>query len=265
LDLARAGRANPAAKLETIRKVRDYVDRQRIDVITDIPALISNVPAMSGDGDRLKRYGRGVIWARILQYKTFTLFKLFHLADAYLAGLGAGNPFVMLLTARAAVEVLAATYDVHSRIEIDSADPHRAFAERVQRVDEVLIGATFGSRYAQFKDDLRGAGLSKSRTADAHDFEVLQAKNVLTLIDNLTRAGAYPGARDAYYHLCEYVHTNIGQNMIFLRPPEGEGQAIISRKSERLVERASTITLEPMAISCDAIAQLCRAFKPPFN
>ena len=84
MDLARAGRANPAAKLETIRKVRDYVDRQRIDVITDIPALISNVPAMSGDSDRLKRYARGVIWARILQYKTFTLFKLFHLADAYL-------------------------------------------------------------------------------------------------------------------------------------------------------------------------------------
>jgi hypothetical protein len=103
-------------------------------------------------------------------------------------------------------------------IKDNAGKQEEKFAERVRKVDQALINATFGTHSSVLKGLLSEAELSRPRSAVSQDMDIFSATNVLTGLDKLSKNGAYPECKQDHERLCEYVHSNWGMNMLMLVP-----------------------------------------------
>ena len=210
--------------------------------------------------DRLTRYAKGVIPARLMQFTAFTMIKTYHFVDGYLAGLKAGNPFALLAMTRAQIELLAAAYAPVSIIQsLTSAEPNEG---SVSRVDRALVKFLYGNRadlIGKFEGDIT------SITATAKDD--WDATNIMTLIQKASKKPEFATLLRDYEQLCEYLHPNLSSNLcladLFLRT--GKSWIRIHRKDELVTSRAARKTLEVMAEWTDETIKLVNSVQWPFG
>ena len=95
-------------------------------------------------------------------------------------------------------------------------------------------------------------GISKVRPVNDDDVALVEAGNVLGRIDRLAKSGAFPEAPELYDRLCEYLHPNIGQNLILCVPStSGESFWRIERTGEQAIQYALTASAFAMARSAE--------------
>jgi hypothetical protein len=204
----------------------------------------------------------------MMQLMSVTFMKTHHFIDCYLHGVDQHNPFASLLAARCQMEVFAVTWDVKGVLESNRGPASSDLVDRVKAVDEALIGATYGTRSKVVKDFLRTVpGVSPLREVREADLGVLEARNVLTRIDRVDRSGVFQGFRDTYERLCEYLHPNIGQNIILHVPSgRGAGWVRLERSGATADSRAQRASALAMAESAErTIGVLEGEFVPPFG
>jgi hypothetical protein len=141
------------------------------------------------------------------------------------------------------------------------------FADRVKAVDEALISATYGTRSPLIKDLLRQVpGMSKVRRVNDDDIALVEARNVLGRIDRLAKSGGFPECRELYDRLCEYLHPNVGQNVIVCVPSQlGENFWRIERAGDQAIQYALTASASAMAQSAERSVRAFDELTPPFG
>jgi hypothetical protein len=102
------------------------------------------------------------------------------------------------------------------------------------------IGVTLMKKV--FKD----VASSNLRSAEDQDIELIEAKNILTRIDRVSRLEDYPECRSDYDRLSEYVHPNTGQNLIIAWPsPKHADWVRLSRRSKYTFVTAVNVSVGP--------------------
>lgn len=182
------------------------------------PALVSHAKDHAKQPDRLRRYARQVIGARIMIFLCSTRMTTQALVQTYLLGVESKIPFPLLLAARSQLELYSVVADTIRIIKENAGEQEHNFVERVATVDHALINATFGTRSTLLKQLMKGAELSRLRPTQEQDIEALNSKNILTRLGRLSETGAYPECKADYERLCEFVHPNCGMNMLHMVP-----------------------------------------------
>lgn len=230
------------------------------------PALVSHAKDYAGDALRLRKYAKQVICGRIMILVAFSRMNTQRLLETYLLGVDAKNPFPMLLAARSQLELLAVVADTARIIRENSGEHGEQFVERVTAVDEALISATFGTRSAIIKEQLRLFGLNRLREATEKEYESVTSKNVLTRLERLGKSGLYPECKEDYERLCEYVHPNYGMNMLHVVPsPVHEKLLRFSLLSQDPHDRALTASAGIMARAALGTLAVMERLQPPFG
>ena len=260
-------RADIGAHLQQIRDLHAELARSRAEYDFQAPALVSHADAYASDPTRLRRYATTTVNARIMQLLAVTFMKTYHFLDAYLYGVDRRNPFAALSAARSQLEVYAVTWDTVEAVRRNAGGQTAGFAERVKAVDEALISTTYGTRLPLMKSLLREIpGISKVRPVNDDDAELIEARNILGRIDRLAKSGVFRECRELYDRLCEYLHPNVGQNLILCVPSEfGENFWRIERTGEQAIQYALTASAFAMAHSAERSVRTFYEFEPPFG
>lgn len=232
-------------------------DPQEFDFMP--PVLVSHAKAYAGEPERLRRYAKQVISARIMILLSSSRMTTQSLLEIYQFGLEKKRPFPLLLVARAQMELYAVVADTIRIIRENSGEHSERFVERVHSVDSALITASFGTRSGVIKDILGAQSLSRVRPMSASDEEALNSKNVLTRLQKLAKLGVYKDCLEDYERLCEFVHPNWGMNMMHLVPSPLDPRLLrFSRSSEDPFSRA-------VSASADALLRSARGTVDAFN
>jgi hypothetical protein len=156
------------------------------------------------------------------------------------------NIYEMVFASRALIEVYAVTADTYKTIGQNAGDHPDAFLVRVKEIDRALIKATYGTRLEQVKKVFKDVASSKLRSAEDRDVDLIDAKNILTRIDRVSRMEEYPECRSDYDRLCEYVHPNTGQNLVLTWPSSKHADWLrISRRSKYAFVTAVNVSVGP--------------------
>jgi hypothetical protein len=261
------GRSDVAAQLHRIRTLHTELAQSRTEYDLQAPALVSHADTYASDLPRLRRYATTTVNARIMQLLAVTFMKTYHFLDAYLYGIDKRNPFAALGAARSQLEIYAVTWDTVEAVRRNSGGHTAGFAERVKAVDEALISATYGTRSPLLKDLMRQSpGISKVRPVNDEDVALIDARNVLGRIDRLAKSNVFPDSRDLYDRLCEYLHPNVGQNLILCTPSGlGENFWRLERSGDLAIQYALTASAFGMAQSAEGSVRLFDGLTPPFG
>jgi len=260
-------RIDVAAQLHKIRELHTELAQSRAEYDFQASALVSHADAYASDPPRLRRYATTTVNARIMQFLAVTFMKTYHFLDAYLYGIDRKNPFAALSAARSPLEIYAVTWDTVEAVRKNAGGQTAGFAERVKAVDEALISATYGTRSQFIKNLLRQIpGISKVRPVSDDDVALVEARNVLGRIDRLAKSGVFPESRDVYDRLCEYLHPNVGQNLILCAPSRmGENFWRLERAGDQAIQYALTASASSMAQSAEGSVRLFDGLTPPFG
>jgi hypothetical protein len=260
-------RTDVAAQLHKIRALHTELARSRAEYDFQAPALVSHADAYATDPSRLQRYATTTVNARIMQFLAVTFMKTYHFLDAYLYGIDRKNPFAALSAARSQLEIYAVTWDTVEAVRRYAGGHPAGFAQRVKAVDEALISATYGTRSPLIKNLLRRIpGISKVRPVNDDDVALVEARNVLGRIDRLAKSGVFPEGQDVYDRLCEYLHPNVGQNLILCGPSRlGENFWRLERAGDQATQYALTASASAMAQSAEGSVRLFDGLTPPFG
>jgi len=216
--------------------------------------------------ERLRRYAKQVIFARMTILIVFSRMNTQLLLDTYLRGVEGENPFPLLLSARTQLELFSVVADAIATVKNNSGEHSGRFAERVRAVDEALITATYGTRSSVIKSRFTMVEVSPLRLLNPEDQTTLTSKNVLTRLDRLGKGGAYPQCKVDYENLCEYVHPNFGMNMLLLvANPNNEKLLRFSLKSREPFEKALTVSAEVMSRAAHHTTAVIDEVQPPFG
>lgn len=260
-------RTDVAAQLHKIRELHGELARSRAEYDFQAPTLVSHADDYASDPPRLRRYATTTVNARIMQFLAVTFMKTYHFLDAYLYGIDRKNPFAALSAARSQLEIYAVTWDTVEAVRRNAGGHTTGFAERVKAVDEALISATYGTRSPLIKNLLRQVpGISKIRPVNDEDIALVEARNVLGRIDRLAKSGVFPECRELYDRLCEYLHPNVGQNLILCVPSQlGENFWRIERTGDQAIQYALTASASTMALSAECSVRVFDGLTPPFG
>lgn len=188
------------------------------------------------------------------------------LLQTFLLGVDAKAPFGMLLPSRAQIELFSVVVDVVRIIKENAGEQEENLAERVRKVDQALINATFGARSSVLKGLLAEADLSRLRATVTDDLDILSAKNVLTRLDKLSKSGLYPECKQDYERLCEYVHPNWGMNMLMIVPSPLDARLLrFSLNSGEPHERALAPCAAVMRRAAAGTLAVFENLQPPFG
>jgi hypothetical protein len=193
-------------EIDTIRSLFNDLASGRQEYDFQLANLDSHAGDYANKPHRTRYYGRQVICGRIMILLASTRMTTQALLQTFLLGTYAKVPFAKLLPSRAQLELFSVIADLVRVIKDDAGAQEEKFAERVRKVDQALINATFGTRSSVLKGLLSEAELSRLRSAVSEDMDILSARNVLTRLDKLSKSGAYPECKQDYERLCEYVH-----------------------------------------------------------
>ena len=172
----------------------------------------------------------------------------------------------MLLAARSQLELLSVTADTTRIIKENSGEHTANFVARVRTVDEALIKATFGTKSSLVKELMSKTVVSRARSVTSSDHDVLTAKNVLTRLERLSKDGAYPECKKDYERLSEYVHPNIGMNMLRLvASPINNKLLRFSLNSQEPFERALCASANAMVRAARGTVAAMDEILPPFG
>jgi hypothetical protein len=177
-----------------------------------------------------------------------------------------GNPFPMLLSARSQLELLSIVAEA-ARIIKDNAGVHTdRFPERVRIIDKTLIKATYGTRSTQLKELFRGLPPSTLRSTSDADHDLLTSKNVLSRIDKLCKMIPSRNWKEDYERFCEYVHPNLGMNMLrVVTSPLDKRLLRFSLTSREPLDRALDASSEVMAQAARETLRAMATVQPPFG
>lgn len=230
------------------------------------PAMVSHAKDYAADLSRLKRYARLVIQARVLQLLSTTFMKTWFLLDLFVNGLERANPFAPLFAARSQMELFAVVFETINTVRTNSGDHDADFVARVQRIDEVLLNATYGTRSIAVPELLRKLRPSKVRDVRDDDFETLQARNILTRITKVAKSPNYGTFLADYERLCEYLHPNMAQNMLLMAPSKRDSRFIkLSRIDPLVMQTAVTASAIPMSQAARGAIAIFDDLMPPFS
>ena len=153
------------------------------------------------------------------------------------------------------------------KIVSDNAGEHaEAFVERVQRVDEALIKATYGTRSNSLKELFKSIPLSKIRETSIADLDQLTAKNVMSRLEKLSRVIPYRSCKEDYERLCEYVHPNYGMNMLRVVTSPADSRLLrFSMTSKEPYERALTASSDVMTKAARSTLHSFDTLQSPFG
>lgn len=258
---------NTGKQLKRLRGLHAELRGSRAVYDFQMPALVSHVNDYAADPARLQRYASSVVGARLMHLLALTFMKTYQLVSGYLWGIDEGNPYVPLMAARAQIEIYAVTWDVLQTVAANRGmEPASSFAVRVKVVDEALINATHGTRLELMKRALRSLpGTSGLRAVRDSDMKAFEARNILSRIDRLSK-GAMPDCREQYDRLCEYLHPNIGQNVILLtESPTAADCVRIERSAKRITSSVLAVSVYPMAECATRCVEGFRNLEPPFG
>ena len=89
---------------------------------------------------------------------------------------------------------------------------------------------------------------------------------MLGRIDRLVKSGVFPECRELYDRLCEYLHPNVGQNLILCVPSKlGENFWRIERTGNQAIQYALTASAFAMAQSAEGSLRAFDELTPPFG
>lgn len=229
-------------------------------------SLVSHADDYADNPTRLRNYARQVICARIMTLLASTRMTTQVLLQTFILGVEAKSPFALLLPSRAQLELYSVVADVARIIKENTGEQDEDFSKRVRIVDQALINATFGTRSSEVKGLINEVDLSKLRATVPADMDILNAKNVLTRLDKLSKSGLYPECKQDYERLCEYVHPNWGMNMLMLiRSPIDETLLRLSLNSDEPYERACSACSSVMSRASGGTLAVFEEMKPPFG
>jgi hypothetical protein len=253
-------------EIDTLRNLFNELVAGRQEYDFQPASLVSHVGDYADKPDRIRYYGRQVISARIMTLLASTRMTTQSLLQTFLLGVDANAPFGMLLPSRAQLELFSVVADVTRIIKENAGEKEENFAERVRKVDQALINATFGTRSSVLKGLLSEADLSRLRATVTDDIDILSAKNVLTRLDKLSKSGLYPESKQDYERLCEYVHPNWGMNMLMLVPSPLDARLLrFSLKSGEPHERALSACAAVMRRAAAGTLAAFENLQPPFG
>jgi hypothetical protein len=233
-------------ELISIRDTFARIKKLPPDYDFQLPTLISHADDYSDDLPRLRRYAGQVISARIMQLGYMALYKTYYFLDMFLRGYSDRNIYEMVFASRALIEVYAVTADTYRTIVKNAGDHPDGFLGRVKEIDRALIKATYGTRLELVKKVFKDVASSDIRAAEDQDVELIEAKNILTRIDRVSRLEDYPECRSDYDRLSEYVHPNTGQNLIIAWPSSKHADWVrISRRSKYAFVTAVNVSVGP--------------------
>jgi hypothetical protein len=253
-------------EVDTIRNLFSKLVAGRQEYDFQPAALVSHAGDYAEKPERIQYYGRQVICGRIMTLLASTRMTTQALLQTFLLGVDAKAPFAMLLPSRAQLELFSVVADVARIIKENAGEQEENFAERVRKVDQALINATFGARSSVLKGLLPEADLSRLRATVSEDMDILSAKNVLTRLDKLSKSGLYPECKQDYERLCEYVHPNWGMNMLMMVPsPLDRRQLRFSLESGEPYERALSACAAVMGRAAAGTLAAFENLQPPFG
>ena len=154
--------AGTATILNSIRDTFAEIKRLPPDYDFQMPVLISHADDYKDDLPRLRRYAGQTVAARIMQFGYITLYKTYFFLDMFLRGYGDRNVYDMLFASRALIEVYAVTADTFLTIAKNAGDQPDGLADRVKKIDQALITATYGTRSELVKRVFGEVGSSKA-------------------------------------------------------------------------------------------------------
>lgn len=258
--------SNHQHEIDTLRGLFNKLVSGRQEYDFQPAALVSHVADYADKPDRIRYYGRQVIAARIMTLLASTRMTTQALLQTFLLGADAQAPFAMLLPSRAQLELFSVVADVVRVIKENAGEQEDNFAERVRKVDQALINATFGTRNSVLKGLISEAALSRLRSTVSDDIDILNAKNVLTRLDKPSKSGLYPECKQDYERLCEYVHPNWGMNMLMLVPSPLDTRLLrFSPKSDEPYARAVSACAAVMGRAAAGTLAAFDNLQPPFG
>ncbi len=254
--------ANP---IEEIRLLHSALAAGRQDYDFLPPALASHAEQYANEPQRLARYAKQVISARIMIFLVSSRTSTQSLLHSYLLGVEAKNPFSLLLAARSQLELFFVVADTVNIIRENAGEHSEQFVRRVRTVDEALINATFGTRSSLAKEMMSKIGVSRLRAATTEDYGVLKSKNILTHLERLSKDSAYKKCKSDYERLCEYVHPNYGMNMLHVVASPHPKLLRFSLKSQEPFVRAVTASSATMIHAARETIAAMDKVHPPFG
>lgn len=253
-------------EIDTIRGLFNKLVSGRQEYDFQPAVIVSHVADYADKPDRIRYYARQVICGRIITLLASTRMTTQSLLQTFLLGADAKAPFAMLLPSRAQLELFSVVADVARVIKENAGEQEEKFADRVGKVDQALISATFGTRSSVLKGFVSEAHLSRLRSTVSEDMDILSAKNVLTRLDKLGKSGVYPECKQDYERLCEYVHPNWGMNMLMLVPSPLDSRLLrFSLKSDEPCARAICACAAVMGRAAAGTLATFDNLQPPFG
>jgi hypothetical protein len=263
---AGGGGGSGANPVEAIRSLLTDLASDRQEYDFQAATLASHAADYANQPDRLRRYAKRVINARIMILLASSRMNTQVLLRTYLLDVETSNPFPLFLASRSQLELLSVVADAGKIIKANAGEHQEDFATRVQTVDEALITATHGTRSPRVKEFMSGVGVSRLRDTNSADLSVLNAKNVLTRLEKLSKSGTYPECMEDYERLCEYVHPNWGMNMLHVvASPISDKFLRFSLKSREPFERALSASAPTMARAAHGTLAAFHDLHPPFG
>ena len=230
------------------------------------PTLVSHANDYADQPDKLRKYAKQVISARIMIFLISTRFSTQALLQTYLLGIDAKNPFPMVLATRSQLELFSVVADTVRIIRDNSGEHSEHFATRVRAVDEALINATFGTRSPVLQKLMPEVVKSRLRPVTSDDHDVLKSKNILTRLERVKKSGVYRECIEDYERLCEYVHPNYGMNMLHVVASAINPKFLrLSLTSPEPFERAKSASVKVMARAAQLTIAPLDEIQPPFG
>jgi hypothetical protein len=97
------------------------------------------------------------------------------------------------------------------------------------------------------------------------DAELLNARNAQTRVEKLKTNPKYETLIENYFCLCDYLHPNLGQNMILVRLSEKDNRAVkVTRDDPGIIETAIDRTARPMSLAARGTIQEFASLDFPF-
>jgi hypothetical protein len=252
--------------LAAIRDLGTRLKSSREEYEFKMPALVSHAQDYASDRPRLKRYAGQVIGARAMQFYGTNLMKTHFFIEMYLNGIEQRNPYSVLMAARSQIEVAAVVWDIVRIFKENAGDHEDRYLERVIRIDTELITATYGTRSDKVKELLPTMKLSRLRNTTINDMKTFEARNILTRVERLSKSERYEECREDYERLCEYLHPNLGQNLILLVNAEKSGYAKLTRIDPMVMSLALSASASAMNRASTLTEMLLqKEFGPPFE
>jgi hypothetical protein len=195
-----------------------------------------------------------------------TTVKAYHNIQMYLDGLQTGNPLALPMAARAQIELFALAWQVYDVIASDAGFTKPNLAQRMSRVDDALITAVYGTRSEDVLQAYTETPPSRLRGTTARDCETFKAKNILTRIEKTEGSSTYKWCAQDYGRLCELVHPNGPQNLLFmLSSPNGQGWFRLGLSDPQYIRRAQYQTAHAMVNASSEILNLVVGVPDPFR